>query len=646
MTEIAGSMVATDWSVEENVIPGTGDTDTLTIAMSTSALYALSGAGDLIYLVLETSDIRHPASTALEIVHLLFNEGNPVALTDDGSLKLLGTDGTVETAPDSIYPRLPITITVDDIDEDRETGLAEDIEVLAFDVVYDDSQIVTLGETDVSTGIFTGTVSTEFEPTGGASWDGVIGTTAGDTVFVSYVDSLSATGTTEERTAFTEVIGGVDGVLDVTYVVQSLDQTQGHPVIRDTVRARVTDANLNFSDIAVDTAGVRLVAYAIVDTERVRLPETDLDTGVFRERVPTEEGATGTTDDGFLKIATSGVVLDSIDAVYFDTLTALGGTDSIWAKTYVVNLFGDVSGNNRVGAFDGAEVLGMAVGLGSPSFRDSLAADVSGDNDVKAWDGSLVLQYVVRLIDRFPVQTDTSITGPGDIRIHPFLKAVPVDRLIALGEMRPQPDGTHLMPVVLTERRDILSGTLEIGHGRNVEITGVTTGDGYGKFMLAHNALDDRIRIAFAGSSTDAQGPGEVLWVRFRTTGDAPLRFSIDQVTLNGHRLTSVQPEILQVDAPAVTPRQYALHQNVPNPFNPATSIRYDLPEAAHVTIAVYNLLGQQVRTLVMSHQEEGSYQVAWDGKDTKGREAGSGVYFAKRNAGGFTQLMKMLLLR
>ncbi|MBI4550679.1 MAG: fibronectin type III domain-containing protein, partial [Candidatus Latescibacteria bacterium] len=92
--------------------------------------------------------------------------------------------------------------------------------------------------------------------------------------------------------------------------------------------------------------------------------------------------------------------------------------------------------------------------------------------------------------------------------------------------------------------------------------------------------------------------------------------------------------------------RQFALRQNVPNPFNPATAIRYDLPRAAQVTLRVYNLLGQEVAVLVDARQEPGYYTVRWDGRNRAGVSVASGLYFYRLRAGEFTRTKKMMLVR
>ncbi len=98
---------------------------------------------------------------------------------------------------------------------------------------------------------------------------------------------------------------------------------------------------------------------------------------------------------------------------------------------------------------------------------------------------------------------------------------------------------------------------------------------------------------------------------------------------------------VLRRGAAIATPRAYRLAGNYPNPFNPATTIRYELPEAAHVCISVYDILGRRVAELVNGEQIAGYRSVQWDGTGSA-----SGVYYCRMDAGGFSKTIKMLLLR
>ncbi len=94
----------------------------------------------------------------------------------------------------------------------------------------------------------------------------------------------------------------------------------------------------------------------------------------------------------------------------------------------------------------------------------------------------------------------------------------------------------------------------------------------------------------------------------------------------------------------------YVLHPAYPNPFNPSTTLRYDLPQASRVRLTIYDVMGREVRTLVQGEQGAGYQSVNWGGTDNSGQPVSSGVYLyrieAGPPAGGFSLTKKMVLLR
>ncbi|RMG39131.1 MAG: T9SS C-terminal target domain-containing protein, partial [Methanobacteriota archaeon] len=82
------------------------------------------------------------------------------------------------------------------------------------------------------------------------------------------------------------------------------------------------------------------------------------------------------------------------------------------------------------------------------------------------------------------------------------------------------------------------------------------------------------------------------------------------------------------------------------NPFNPSTTINFQIPKSSEVRLVVYNVLGQKVRTLVNQHLETGYYKVVWDGRNEQGEPVASGVYIYRFKAGDFQRDYKMILLR
>lgn len=93
-------------------------------------------------------------------------------------------------------------------------------------------------------------------------------------------------------------------------------------------------------------------------------------------------------------------------------------------------------------------------------------------------------------------------------------------------------------------------------------------------------------------------------------------------------------------------PEKFALLENVPNPFNPATTIRYSVPVESRVTLKVYDLLGREVATLVDDVKPAGHYLVRWEGRDSEGRSVPSGIYIYSLTAGSYSVQKKMTLVR
>jgi len=93
-------------------------------------------------------------------------------------------------------------------------------------------------------------------------------------------------------------------------------------------------------------------------------------------------------------------------------------------------------------------------------------------------------------------------------------------------------------------------------------------------------------------------------------------------------------------------PLKFELSQNFPNPFNPTTEIAFSLPSTGEITLQIFNIAGQQVRTLTNGMREAGTHRVIWNGRNDQGSDVSSGIYFYRLNTGEFTETKKMILLK
>jgi hypothetical protein len=146
------------------------------------------------------------------------------------------------------------------------------------------------------------------------------------------------------------------------------------------------------------------------------------------------------------------------------------------------------------------------------------------------------------------------------------------------------------------------------------------------------------VNVSVAIEDTRSLSPdSEILWVRGRDSAGAWGNATSVEVPVVAN------PQAVQDELPPV---RFALYANTPNPFNPVTTIRFDLPSDSHVRLAVYDVSGRLVRMLADEPIQAGRRAVLWDGKDEHGHASGSGVYFYKLEAGEYAACKRMALLK
>jgi len=130
----------------------------------------------------------------------------------------------------------------------------------------------------------------------------------------------------------------------------------------------------------------------------------------------------------------------------------------------------------------------------------------------------------------------------------------------------------------------------------------------------------------------------ENIHVAIQCVSNDAFAFMVDNVRVLGDEVS--------VDDPGIPATQTCLEANYPNPFNPETTISYNLAEGQNVRLEVYNVKGQLVRTLVSESKPAGKHSVIWNGLDDQNRPVSSGIYYYKLSAGSFTNTKKMVLLK
>ena len=108
----------------------------------------------------------------------------------------------------------------------------------------------------------------------------------------------------------------------------------------------------------------------------------------------------------------------------------------------------------------------------------------------------------------------------------------------------------------------------------------------------------------------------------------------------------NISEELVGVDGGIALPKEFALHNNYPNPFNPVTNITYDIAQNSEVTLEIYNVMGQRVRTLAQGSHEPGRYRVMWNATNDYGQSLSSGMYIYRIQAGDFVSVKKLILMK
>lgn len=179
-------------------------------------------------------------------------------------------------------------------------------------------------------------------------------------------------------------------------------------------------------------------------------------------------------------------------------------------------------------------------------------------------------------------------------------------------------------------------------------------------FAFAFNEVDGKsliLGVNFNGQEI-APGSGAILEVQFMIAANAPmtdLSVSITDLiiaTQGGLPLPSngedyVFPVAVGVDDKAELPTVFELKQNYPNPFNPTTTISYSVPQASEIQLGIYNLLGQEIRSLSHGEHQPGVYTTIWDGLNQNGVRVESGIYiYRMSSSAGFSATKKLVMLK
>ncbi len=353
----------------------------------------------------------------------------------------------------------------------------------------------------------------------------------------------------------------------------------------------------------------------------------------------------------------SGAVIDSTGLLKFIPAANANGISSVVVQVnddslaFVydtvkvrVNIYGDVSGNGTISSFDASLVLQNTVSANIFTALQERIGDVSGNGGISALDASYLLQYSVGLILSFPgglgkQQHSEAVLSAFSFRIEKSKEADEYDLYIAVNK-----------PSL------VYSVTMDLGFDSTVVIpksfTKTTMTD---SMSMASKFFTEEVKLSMAGINP-LNKAGDVIKFTFMLKDPNypknALLFTVKKFILNEIDHTNEIGGItLNVRNLAQLPTEYKLEQNFPNPFNPTTTINYQLPDASSVKIVIYNMLGQEVKTLITELQSAGYYSLVWNGTDNTTRKVSSGVYIYRITASKpqnkqFSEVKKMMMIK
>ncbi|MBI4552274.1 MAG: T9SS type A sorting domain-containing protein [Candidatus Latescibacteria bacterium] len=298
---------------------------------------------------------------------------------------------------------------------------------------------------------------------------------------------------------------------------------------------------------------------------------------------------------------------------------------------------GDLTRDMRLNILDIIALVRLILGLDPTPPVESLSfalADVNEDGVLNILD----VVHLVNLILELPMKV---VAGPA------------FSVTVNLGDVQTLSAGQLAIPVTMQADGTIAGAQMAFAFDpAQLQVgTPQLTGRADGMTLVSHVTEGTlRIIVYSATGQGITAGSGTTLLIPVTILGDASAQPSL---TLSQVILATRQAQVIPVTLGTSTvkvaplPTTFALKPNQPNPFNPTTRLAYDVPQAAHIVLAVYNLLGQEVIRLVDADQQPGRYEVVWAGRTGQGLSVASGVYLYRlTTSAGFSQTKRMTLLK
>ncbi|MFC1509115.1 FlgD immunoglobulin-like domain containing protein [Candidatus Omnitrophota bacterium] len=165
----------------------------------------------------------------------------------------------------------------------------------------------------------------------------------------------------------------------------------------------------------------------------------------------------------------------------------------------------------------------------------------------------------------------------------------------------------------------------------------------------------DKNQTLWVGTNRGVSRFDGVTWTRFTKINSGLADNNVNAIAVEKNNtiwfgtdngVSKYTGEVITVSVDETKPQPLPLIKSYPNPFNPTTTIEYDLPETGMAALTIYNIAGQKVRELLSGYKSAGMHRVIWDGTDESGNAVSAGVYIARLKAGEAVATGKMVLVR
>jgi len=327
--------------------------------------------------------------------------------------------------------------------------------------------------------------------------------------------------------------------------------------------------------------------------------------------------------------SSDGLVNNIVNAIAFDTLGNVWfGTDGGVSKLGKP-LYGDVNFNGNIETTDATKVLQYKVGKTSLDANQRNRADVSGIGGVTSYDASLLLQKIALIITQFPVEMSKA-SALGDN-----------SKAEIVVSKKSKSSNVVIYQIEADKINGVLSAGLEINYDcQSLEYIGCELSEYTKDFLVETEQKDDGVLYVAIAGSKNLNEKAELISLRFEKTGNNVIDINLVSAFLNETNVDAIS------NVNKNLPNKFEIYQNYPNPFNPETNIHYQIPKESKVVLKIYNILGQEVKTLVDEIKPAGFYSVKWNARNDFGRELASGIYFYRISAGDFNKTMKLILIK